>query len=485
VLRSIWLLFVYVSFLGLSTSAPFVATLGYVWVDTFQPQTVAYIILNEVPVAMIMGLIALAGYFLLDRRSPPRLTMQTMLQVSMAIWVTVTLLWAQVPAAAWVKWDWAFKTIAFATFIPYVIRSRVQIEAFAQTYVFSLAANFVPYGLKVLISGGGYGINLGLQSGNGGLAEGGLLSTSCLMAVPLAIFLASHSQLIPKLKVLPLAYWGIAGLAVVTAVGTYERSALIGLVVLGIYMWARTKHKVGFGMVLALAAVVIIYTSSGAWNLRVSTLGDYQSDNSALVRVLVWKWTLQFAASHPLGGGFVAYLVNHVDIPASGGLPPYTEFGRAFHSSYFEVLGEQGYPGIFMFLLLAGSTFYTLWRTAQKARPYPELQWVVGLSNAVQSGLAVFMSAGAFVGIAFQPMFWYFVSMGICLNTYMWRVEHQDAVAKIGWRATTLKPAGGPPVQPDVGDWRTRATAATPSLPLARFGNKPRSPTTQTRAGVD
>ncbi len=50
-LRSLWLLFVYVSFLGLSVTAPFVATLGYVWVDTFQPQNVAYIMLNQLPLS--------------------------------------------------------------------------------------------------------------------------------------------------------------------------------------------------------------------------------------------------------------------------------------------------------------------------------------------------------------------------------------------------------------------------------------------------
>ena len=337
-LRSLWLLFVYVSFLGLSVSAPFVATLGYVWVDTFQPQNIAFILLNQFPVAMIMGLVALGGYFLMDRRSPPPLTLQTMLQVVMAIWVTMTLIWAQVPGAAWEKWDWAFKTIAFATFIPFIIRSRVQIEAFAQTYVFSLAANFVPYGLKVLISGGGYGTNLGLQAGNSGQAEGGLLSTSCLMAVPLAIFLASHSQLIPKFKVMPLAYWGIAGLAVTTALGTYERSALIGLVILGIYMWGRSKRKLGFGIVLAVVACVVVYSTSGAWNARVSTIGNYEQENSAYSRILIWQWTLGFVATHPLGGGFATYQINHIDFPARGADPGHTEFGRAFHSSYFEVL---------------------------------------------------------------------------------------------------------------------------------------------------
>jgi putative inorganic carbon (hco3(-)) transporter len=107
---------------------------------------------------------------------------------------------------------------------------------------------------------------------------------------------------------------------------------------------------------------------------------------------------------------------------------------------------------------LAGSTFLMLRRVAKEARPYPELQWVVGLSNALQSGLAVFLACGAFVGIAFQPMFWYFVSMGICLNAYMRRVARQDATAETGWRAVvTLKPASGPTGPADVADWRRRA----------------------------
>ena len=96
-LRSLWLLFLYVSFLGLSTYAPFVATLGYVWVDTFQPQDVAYIVLNQIPVAMIMGAVAVGGYLLLDRRSPPPLSLETALQIAMAIWVNATLIWAAGP----------------------------------------------------------------------------------------------------------------------------------------------------------------------------------------------------------------------------------------------------------------------------------------------------------------------------------------------------------------------------------------------------
>jgi len=74
-LRSILLLMVYFSFIGAGLAAPFIATLGYVWLDLFQPQTMSYVMfLNAFPVAMIMGIVAVATYVMMDRRSPPPLT---------------------------------------------------------------------------------------------------------------------------------------------------------------------------------------------------------------------------------------------------------------------------------------------------------------------------------------------------------------------------------------------------------------------------
>ncbi len=271
-IRSLFLVCIFLSFIGLGLSAPFVMTLGYVWVDTFRPQQVALIILNQLPLALIMGIAALGSYFTMDLRSPPRLTVATVLTLVMGVWVTATLLWAEVPDLAWTKWDWAFKTIMFSAFIPFVIRSRVQIEAFAQTYVFSLAANFIPFGVKTLMSGGGYGHNLGLAEGNAILAEGGFLSTVCLMAIPLALSLARHTQLLPRSRLVSLGYNGLAVLAVVTALGTFERSALIGLIVMGAYMFLRSRRKFLFGLCGLVVVGTLIFRMSAGWDQRIETI---------------------------------------------------------------------------------------------------------------------------------------------------------------------------------------------------------------------
>lgn len=454
-LRSLWLLGLYFSFIGIGLAAPFVTTLGYVWVDTFQPQYVAYLLLNQFPVSMVMGAAAFVTYLMMDRRSPPPLFPETALQLVFALWASITMIWAAAPEMAWLKWDWASKVLLFTAFVPYVIRSRVQIEALIYTYVFALAANFVPFGLKTLISGGGYGVNLGLQTGNGGMAEGGHLSTVCLMSVPLALFLGHYGQLLPRVRFLPLAFWGLAGLAIATAVGTHERSALIGLLVLLAIMVAQSKHKVAYSIGAAVVLAGLLLATSAAWNDRISTIQNYSTEGSAFVRLQVWRWTWDYVAQNPLGGGFMVYVINSIQLPGLNGGAPEIQFGRAFHSIYFEILGEQGYPGMGLFLLITAFAVYRLRRTAKRAKLYPELEWVGGLSRALQAGMAVFLTAGAFVGLAYQPMYWYFIAMGVSLNAYMWRVERNMATQTSGWRAVAAVPASdgwrNRPMPPAVG----------------------------------
>ena len=435
-LRSLWLLFVYIAFFGLGATTPFILALGYIWVDTFRPQEVAYVILDQLPVAMIIGAAAVGSYFAFDRKDPPRITLAGATPAFLALWCTITMLWAVAPESGWVKWDWAFKTLVFAAFLPLVIRSRVQIEAMAQVYLFALAGNIIPFGVKTLISGGGYGMNLGLLAGNAGLAEGGQLSTFCLMAVPIAYYLSRRATLIPKNFITSCAYLGITFLAVVTALGTFERSALLGVAVLAIYMFMRSRRKILFGTVLAIGTAAVLYTSSSLFMKRMETIGTYQADSSAIVRLAVWRWTFDFSLSHPLGGGFNSYLTNVIEIPGDGPNADSTvQSGRAFHSSYFEMLGEQGWPGLTMFLLAAGSTLMSLRRLSKRTRNVPHLAWCADLSDALQSGILVFMASGAFVGIAFQPIFWYFIALSVSLREYVRRVNALGTSTKaVGWR---------------------------------------------------
>jgi hypothetical protein len=173
---------------------------------------------------------------------------------------------------------------------------------------------------------------------------------------------------------------------------------------------------------------------------------------------LVWKWTLTYSFGHPFGGGFNSYVVNTIVVPGDDVNPDgFIVSARAFHSIYFEMLGELGWPGLMMFLLAGVTSLVSLFRLSRKCRKIADLAWVADMSGAVQTGILIFLAGGAFVGIAFQPAFWYFVSIGVSLRAFVWHAERAASPEVRGWvRASPLYSgtlAGEPPV------WRARADA--------------------------
>ncbi|MBC4018003.1 putative O-glycosylation ligase, exosortase A system-associated [Siccirubricoccus deserti] len=431
-LRSLYLTLAFFSFIGVGLAAPFALSLGYIWISIFRPQAIAYTILPSIPVSLIMGALAVGWYLLRDRRSPPHFSPVLGMMAAMAAWVTLTTaVFAVAPDSAWEKWDWAFKTIVFSGFMVFVFRSRIQIEALLQVLLFSFAAHFLPVGIKVVLSGGGYGQALGLIGGNSGFGEGATLAAVALMCIPIALFLAKHNRLMPAWPIVRLGYIGMAGLAVMATIGTYQRTGLVGLVVLAITFWVRSRQKLLVGTGLGIGAIVFALSVSSNWAERMSTISEYQSEGSALGRILVWQWTLGFVANNPFGGGFHSYMINEFTSQPTPEYPNgYTVRGKAFHSIYFEALGEHGWIGLGLFLAINIATLLSLQRVIRRTRGSEALAWCRDLAAALQVSLLVLLACGAFIGIAFQPMFWYLFAASGCLSHHVGRAFAPDVAAR-------------------------------------------------------
>ena len=118
-MRDLGLAAAILAFLGLGVVSPFILTLGYVWTDTFYPQWLSFALFQGAPLSALMGISAIGGYLLLDRRAPPRPGLMFLLILAFAAWMTATCSWAAVPDQAWIKWNWAFKTVLFSAFVPF------------------------------------------------------------------------------------------------------------------------------------------------------------------------------------------------------------------------------------------------------------------------------------------------------------------------------------------------------------------------------
>lgn len=152
----------------------------------------------------------------------------------------------------------------------------------------------------------------------------------------------------------------------------------------------------------------------------------------------MWAWTWEYVQDHPLGGGFDVYRQNRIryDIANSGDASPdasgpkeIVDQGRAFHSSYFEMLGEQGFPGLIIWLIIHVGG---VWRMEVISRLYrrrgkADEAWVAPLATALQNSQIIYLVGSLFVGIAFQTFFYMLIALQIGLDTYLARRRREAA----------------------------------------------------------
>jgi probable O-glycosylation ligase (exosortase A-associated) len=443
-MRDIGLAFTILAFLGLGLVSPFVLTLGYVWTDTFYPQWLSFSIFQGAPISALMGIAAIGGYFLLDRRSPPRPTLTFVFIVAFAGWITATCSWAAAPDLAWIKWNWAFKTVLFSAFVPFAIRSRVQIEALLQVYLFSAAGHLLPWGIKTMVDGGGYNRPLGLLGVNAGaFGESSMVAATIIMLIPLVLVLRQHSMLIESKKLRDVIYIGFIVIGAFGAIGTYARTAIIGACVLAAGLLLHSRRKMVFLILMVPIVLALSVFLTTRWTARISTIENPTADTSADTRLIIWQWTRDYADSHPLGGGFYVHSTSEIAVPIPGEEQPMIEHGRAPHSVYFEVLGEHGWIGLGLFLGVPLSSLLMLMRTSRRCRRHAELAWCRDLAKALQISIVTILACGAFIGISYQPTLWDLFALSICASEYSRRYLAQEAEQKraVLPRRTAIRPA--------------------------------------------
>jgi probable O-glycosylation ligase (exosortase A-associated) len=435
-MQSLILAAVFAALMLAGFSAAFAAALGFIWVDIVRPQHLAWSIINDAPLSFIAA-VATVGLFLIrDKKAPPKFSPIVLLIILFGIWVTLTAAMSDFPTQAWGKWDWASKVLMFAVLIPYIFRSRVQIEAFLLVMVFSASTILFSAGVKTILGGGGYGTLAVMGTGNTGLSESSTLAVVSVMLIPLIMFLMRHTVIFPRNLMTKGLFLGIIVIALATVVGTTARTGIIAVGVMCLISMLQSKKKMWWIAGLALAGIVVLNLdlSTTRWGNRMSTIETYNADSSAMGRIKVWQWTLDYVGSHPLGGGFDAYLHNRIIGVAPDGstiyLPEGQVGGKAFHSIYFEVLGEQGIVGFIMYFLMVGLALIKLLRLKAAWKDDPGMGWIAGLANAMMTSIFVILAGGSFVGIAYQPYMFYMLSLTVALDQYAARVMRDQSKAK-------------------------------------------------------
>ena len=410
----------YILFMG--CSYPFVAGMAYIWIDIAKPQDLLYSFLAGFPFSLVAAVIALGSYAFNKNRNPFVLTGMMVLLILFGCWITFTTYMATPEIGAWIKWDWAFKALIFTIFIPLLFRTRVQIEALLLTIIFSVTTISFSAAVKTLMGGGGYGSLAIMGGGNVGIGESSTLATVCVMLIPLVHYLYRNSIIFPDHKLFKWVMIGCGVSSIVTVIGTNARTGIVAGAALLFFYVLQSKRKLLWivAIVMAIGIFQIMNLEGTAWSQRMGTINTYQSDSSAATRVAVWEWTLKYVADHPLGGGFNIYLLNRIVSVDSAGVIQYftPEYfgGKAFHSIYFEVLGEQGVVGFGLYAAIMLATFARLRRISVVTRRNGDQRWATELASKLTQAQVVLLAGGLFIGIAYQAYMFYVVAITIALG---------------------------------------------------------------------
>ena len=422
--------------LGLGLRKPFLWVLAYLYIDILTPQRISWGLLASLPISLIAFVLAFLGWALLDDKRDSRFTMRQGLITLLLVYCGLTTLTADYPDSAVEKWAWVWKALVFAIFLPLTLRTRLRIEAAALTIVLTVGAIVISGGIKTVGGGGGYGTLRLFVPDNAGIYEGSTLSTIAIATVPLIWWLARFGTLFKPGKLVTGFALALTFAALLIPIGTQTRTGLLCIGLLGVLSLRAVKRRflyLGLAGVVALAAIPFLPES---YTKRMSTIENHQSDQSASTRVAVWEWTWDYAKHNPFGGGFDAYRGNNLRVETvkavgtGNNVTYHTEFhiekSRAYHSAYFEMLGEQGYPG---FLLWAWVQLLGIWqmerlRARWKDRKGPGENWQAPLANALQLAQLVYFVGALFIGIAFQPVMFMLIGLQCGLWSYLRRIDN-------------------------------------------------------------
>jgi O-antigen ligase len=438
------LLFV-LSFLALGFRRPFLWVLCYCYVDIVAPQQISWHLLAQIPLSLIVFVAAFGGWLVCDAKQDSRFTYRQALMALLLAYCGYTTLVADFPEEAATKWAWVWKALVFAIFLPLTLRTRLRIEAVTTVMVLSMGAIVISGGIKTALGGGGYGSLALLVDSNTGLYEGSTLAMAAIALIPLIFWVARHSTIFPRHWTVALFALALAFACLLIPIGTEARTGLLCLAVLCALTLRTAKRRFLLGTLAVVGVLVAVPFLPKSFTDRMNTIENHKADESASTRLAVWSWTWGYAKDHPMGGGFEAYLGNKLrykkTVTDTSGESAEVESsyvedaGRAFHSGYFEVLGEQGWPGLMLWLSLQVAGLWQMERIRWKwkKRDAPHERWVAPLANALQMAQCVYLIGAVFIGIAYQPFILLLIGIQCGLWSYVRRIDAPVA-QRIGQR---------------------------------------------------
>jgi putative inorganic carbon (hco3(-)) transporter len=389
---------------------PFWGILLAAWLGYMNPHLLCYGFAKTMPFVMLTVLATLVGMLLSKEVKRMVWSREVVVLLIFIAWMGVTTTQALYPDLAQPQFIKVIKiqVIVFMTLL--LLTSRERVHLFIWVIVLSLGFYGVKGGIFTLMTGGAHRVQGPYGSFLGGNNE---MALALVMTVPLMRYLQLQAQR-------RLVRHGLAismVLTVVAIVGTQSRGALVALALTGAIFWVKSRHKMVTAIVMAVALAGTISFMPQEWADRMGTIQTYEQDRSAQGRITAWWTAYNLAKNRFTGGGFETFQARVFVLYS----PEHTPDSRDVHSIYFEVLGEHGFVGLSLFLLLLGMAWAKCGSIIRFAKKKPDLIWARDLAAMIQVSFVGYMSAGAFLGLAYFDYIYHLVIVVVAMHHILTR----------------------------------------------------------------
>lgn len=429
-MRDIAVTVIILSSLPFILKSPSVGGLMWVWVSVMNPHTQSWGFAAHLPFAALIAATTLLSMAISSAPKRLPLTPVTWTLLALVLWMNVTTLLALLPEYSYGQWQKVMKIMLMTLVVMMVIRSRTDVLRLVWVLVVSLGFYGVKGGIFTIRSGGAERV-----WGPEGtfIGDNNAIALALIMIVPLMFYVQQDCGKRWQRLALTLAML----LSALAALGSYSRGALLAIAAMIGFMWLNSGKKAAVGGLIVLAAPLFLLFMPERWGERMDTIGGYQEDSSAQGRINAWRMAYNLACDRFFGGGFevsdpgifLRYAPNPNDVHAA-------------HSIYFQALGEHGFVGLALYLLLGLLTWRSAAWTIEHAGVRADLRWAARLMRMVQASLIGFAVGGAFLSLLYFDVPYYLMVIVVVTRLLVARAL-DDAVSAPAGAAVAAAPAVG------------------------------------------
>ena len=431
-MRDIFITMIILGMIPVTLLRPFVGMLIWTWLSLMSPHRLTWGFAYDYPFVQLMAIATMASWAISKYRQPFPINTITCLFVVFTLWLGFTTVFAMNQDDAMDRYIFVLKVFALAYFIILTIGTREQIHAL--TWIVVLSIGF--YSVKGGLFGALTGANHRVYGPTGSfIADNNQMALAVIMTMPLIRYL----QLNTANKLMRLGFLAALLFSLISVFASHSRGALLGVAAMLAFMVLKSRQKMLFGSIMVIGLVGFLAILPDHWWERMGTIGTYQEDESAQGRLEVWTFAIDLALDRPItGGGFRVF----VHPPAYDIYAPGITV-RTAHSIIFQVLGEHGFVGLSLFLMLGLATWTTASWVERRTKNNVELRWARDLSGMIKVSLVGYFVSGLFLNLAFFDLIYVVMALMVVVARLVAKETAPAPQAKL--RRTPVTPAGARP----------------------------------------